>query len=444
MLRREYMDNLKSAPKVQLFATDIDEQSMAVARAGRYPGPFLDAVGSRRLKRFFSGDKLSMVVNKNIRDLCVFSTHSIIRDPPFSRMDLISCRNLLIYLGADLQERVIPAFHFALRPGGYLFLGLSENVSRHGDLFSPLDKQQRVFQRRDHVVAPLQIASTTLHRHHLLAPAGRRQEHGAITADLRRTVEVRVADRFTPAHVVVNRDGDILHYSSRTGKYLEPAAGLPNRQLMAMARRGLRLDLRATLNEAMETRKPATRQHVGIEIDDRLQLVDLTVEPIGDHDADPLFLVVFTDVGPPYVPSEREARERNSGGQNVERLEQDLRATRERLQSTIEEYESSVEEMRSSNEELQSTNEELQSTNEELETSKEEQQSVNEELHTVNSELTSKIDEADRAHSDPAQRLRRDGHRDGVSRPKSDHSQLQRARCRHLQLDLHRSRPTVD
>jgi two-component system, chemotaxis family, CheB/CheR fusion protein len=143
ILLREYMDNLKSAPKVQLFATDIDEQSMAVARAARYPGPFLDAVGSCRLKRFFSGDELSMVVNKDIRDLCVFSTHSIIRDPPFSRMDLISCRNLLIYLGADLQERVIPAFHFALRPGGYLFIGLSENVSRRGDLFSPARDLER-------------------------------------------------------------------------------------------------------------------------------------------------------------------------------------------------------------------------------------------------------------------------------------------------------------
>jgi len=150
---REHMDNLKSLPKVQLFATDIDEQSLAVARAGRYPGPYLDNVGSRRLKRFFSGDELSMVINKHIRELCIFSTHSIIRDPPFSRMDLISCRNLLIYLGADLQERVIPAFHFALRPGGYLFLGMSENVSRHGDLFSPVDKKQRVFQRRDHVVS---------------------------------------------------------------------------------------------------------------------------------------------------------------------------------------------------------------------------------------------------------------------------------------------------
>ena len=399
ILLREHMDSLQSAPKIQLFATDIDERSLSVARAGRYPVPFLEDIGARRLKRFFSGDDLSVVVNKDIRELCVFSTHSIIRDPPFSRMDLISCRNLLIYLGAGLQERVISAFHYALRPRGYLFLGMSENVSRHGDLFSPIDKEQRLFQRRDHVVVPLQLAPIAAHGRPL-APVERRHERAAMAADLRRAVEARIAERFTPAHVVVNRDGDILHYSSRTGKYLEPAPGLPNRQLMAMARRDLRLDLRAALNEVMATRLPAARHRVSLEIDDRLQLVDLTIEPIGDPDPDPLFLVVFTDAGPPYVPSEREARARDPDDQNGERLEQELRTTRERLQATIEEYESSAEEMRSSNEELQSANEELQSTNEELETSKEELQSINEELHTVNAELKSKIDEADRAQSD--------------------------------------------
>jgi two-component system CheB/CheR fusion protein len=372
ILLREHMDGLHSAPKIQLFATDIDERSLAVARAGRYPVPFLEDIGSRRLNRFFSGDDLSVVVNKDIRELCVFSTHSIIRDPPFSRIDLISCRNLLIYLGAGLQERVISAFHYALRPSGYLFLGMSENVSRHGGLFSPIDKEQRLFQRRDHVVVPLQLAPTASHGR-ALAPAERRHERGAMAADLRRAVEARIAEWFTPAHVVVNRDGDILHYSSRTGKYLEPAPGVPNRQLMAMARRDLRLDLRAALNEVMATKQPAARHRVSLEIDDRLQLVDLTIHPIGDHDPDdPLFLVVFTDVGPPYVPSVPEACARDPDDQNGERLEQELHTTRE----------------------------ELQSTNEELETSKEELQSINEELHTVNSELKSKIDEADRAQSD--------------------------------------------
>ncbi len=235
-------------------------------------------------------------------------------------------------------------------------------------------------------------------------------------------------ERFAPAHVVVNRDGDILHYSARTGKYLEPAVGLPNRQLIAMARRGLRLDLRGALREAIENRRTATRRGLSVEIDERVQMVDLAIEPLGDNDADPLFLVMFSDVGAPRLPSEAEVRQNNSSDKSIERLEHELRDTRERLQSTIEEYETAVEELKSSNEELQSMNEELQSTNEELETSKEELQStneeletskeelqstneeletskeklqsVNEELQTVNSELNAKVEEVDRAHSD--------------------------------------------
>lgn len=204
-------------------------------------------------------------------------------------------------------------------------------------------------------------------------------------------------DKFAPAHVVVNAEGDVLHYSSRTGKYLEAAAGSPNRQLMAMARRGLRLDLRAALREAAETRRPAFREHVTIEFEDRAQLVNVSVDPFGGSDSDPLFLVVFQDVGNHFTPA---AAPNDAGGSSVERLEHELRDTRERLQATIEEYETAVEELKSSNEELQSINEELQSANEELETSKEELQSVNEELHTVNAELNSKVEEVDRANSD--------------------------------------------
>jgi two-component system, chemotaxis family, CheB/CheR fusion protein len=399
ILVREHMDTLRVSPKVQLFATDIDEHALVVARTGRYPGPLLENVTKPRLKRFFAGDDVSYSVNKEIRDLCIFSAHSVIRDPPFSRIDLVSCRNLLIYFGTEFQAQVIPVFHFALRPRGYLFLGTAENVSQFSDLFMSVEKKQRIFQRRDHVTSPLQF--------HAFTPKGRpppnaaemRRAPGAMATNLRQAVESRVLDRFAPAHVVINREGDILHYSPRTGKYLEPAPGLPNRQLIAMARRGLRLDLRNALREAMQTRRTAMREKISVELDDRVQLVDLIVEPLGDHEHDPLFLVLFQDIGPPITPSDmppvRETRE----GSN-QQIEQELRDTRERLQATIEEYESAVEELKSSNEELQSMNEELQSTNEELETSKEELQSVNEELQTVNSELNAKVDEVDRANSD--------------------------------------------
>jgi two-component system, chemotaxis family, CheB/CheR fusion protein len=401
ILLREHVDTLRAAPRVQLFATDIDENALVVARTGRYPRPLLENVSKTRLKRFFAGDDISYAVSKDIRDMCIFSAHSVIKDPPFSRIDLISCRNLLIYFGTEFQARVFPVFHFALRPRGYLFLGTAENVSQFSDLFAPVDKKLRIFQRRDHVISPLNFPTFT--------PAGRgetpgaadmRRSPAAMASNFRHAVETRVLERHAPAHVVINREGDILHYSLRTGKYLEPAAGLPNRQLVAMARRGLRLDLRNALREAMHTRRPAARERVSVEFGDRVQLVDLMVEPLGDHDSDPLFLVLFQDIGPPATPTDLPPRDDNLTEASSQHLEQELRDMRERLQATIEEYESSVEELKSSNEELQSMNEELQSTNEELETSKEELQSVNEELQTVNSELNAKVDEVDRANSD--------------------------------------------
>jgi two-component system CheB/CheR fusion protein len=368
-----------------------------VARTGRYPEPLLENVSQVRLKRFFLGDDVSHSVTKDIRDMCIFSAHSVIRDPPFSRIDLISCRNLLIYFGTEFQAQVIPVFHFALKPRGYLFLGTAENVSQFSDLFASVDKKQRIFQRRDHVTSPLHLPAFAPTERHIPSGTEMRRSHGAMASNLRHAVEARVMERFAPAHVVINREGDILHYSPRTGKYLEPAAGLPNRQLVAMARRGLRLDLRNALREAMQTRRPATRHRVSVELDDRVQLVDLVIEPLGDV-GDPLYLVLFQDIGPPIIAAELAPQVMQEGANR--QLEQELRDTRERLQAIIEEYESAVEELKSSNEELQSMNEELQSTNEELETSKEELQSVNEELQTVNSELNVKVDEVDRANSD--------------------------------------------
>jgi two-component system, chemotaxis family, CheB/CheR fusion protein len=399
ILVREHMDKLRNVPKVQIFATDIDEAALALARGGRYPQALMEAITPARLDRFFTHDDGSFTVNKQIRDMCIFSAHSVIRDPPFSRIDLISCRNLLIYLGAEFQSRVIPIFHFALKPGGYLFLGTSENISQFSDLFQRIDRKQRLFQRRDHTPTPLQFPLFVPGTRATIAGAEPRRDATSTAANLRRAVESRVLESFAPAHVVVNREGDIVHYSSRTGKYLEAAAGMPNRQLLASARRGLRLDLRHALQEAMETRRTVVREDVSVELDDRYQTIRLTVEPIGNHATDPLFLVLFADVGSPQTHAESVARQ-PAGEGNVEQLERELRDARERLQAAVEEYETALEELKAANEEMVSVNEELQSTNEELETSKEELQSVNEELHTVNAELNIKIDELDRANSD--------------------------------------------
>jgi two-component system CheB/CheR fusion protein len=398
MLMHEHLDTLAARPKVQIFATDIDDAALDVARTARYPAALLDSVSPERRRRFFRSDGGSYLLAKEIRELCIFSPHSIIRDPPFSRLDLVSCRNLLIYFGPDVQHQVIPTFHYALKPDGYLFIGTSENVSQFNDLFQPIDRKNRLFQSRE----------KSTDRGHLallfgsVPPAGR-------TGDLRRPsglalrqlVDAHVLHAFAPAHVVVTRDGDVVHYSTRTGRYLEATPGAPSRQLVAMARRPLRLELRAALREAIDTGGRVVREGLAVEVDEgRLQAVSLTVQPLDARDGgEQLFLVVFTDVGPAVSAGEMAERPLAMDGEAAE-LDRELRDTRERLQSLVEEYETALEELKSSNEELVSVNEELQSTNEELEASKEELQSLNEELHTVNAELSSKVDSLDQANND--------------------------------------------
>ncbi len=400
ILLREHMDRLGTTPRVQVFATDIDERALSAARAARYPAPLLDSVSPERRERFFVSDGGSYVLSKDVRDMCVFSPHSVIRDPPFSNIDLVSCRNLLIYFGLDVQSQVIPTFHYALKPDGYLFLGTAENISQFDELFVPVDKRNRIFRRRADgpgIRLPMVLSRLRPGQFSDLIP--RQPAIGG--AALRQTVDAHVLERFSPAHVVVNRDGDVVYFSTRTGKYLEHAAGLPTRQLMTMARKGLRLDLRAVFREALETGQTVVREQVAVEGDDgRIQMVRLTAEPLADRGAEPLYLVLFEDEGPSLSREDALSRGHAADDGSANQLDRELRETRERLQSIIEEYETALEELKSSNEELVSVNEELQSANEEMEASKEELQSVNEELHTVNSELTAKVDALDNANSD--------------------------------------------
>jgi len=399
MLLREHRETLIDPPRVQIFATDIDERALHVARAARYPAALLESVTEQRRRRFFHPDGGSFVVSKDVRDLCIFSPHSVLRDPPFSRIDLVSCRNLLIYFGPDAQNQVIPTFHYALRPSGYLFLGTSENVSQFGDLFGAVDKKHRIFRCRNEassqVRLPLSLAQAK--------PSGSfenlKQSRSALAAmTLRQAVDAQVLDRFAPAHVVVTRDGDVVHYSGKTGRYLEAAAGAPTRQLLNMARKGLRLELRTLLREAVETSARAVRRGIAIEDDDgETRPTRVTIEPLDDRNgSEPLYVVLFDEEVLPAKDKGRRPAEDGSAAQ----IENELKETRERLQSLVEEYETALEELKSSNEELVSVNEELQSTNEELEASKEELQSVNEELSKVNFELSTKVEAFDRANSD--------------------------------------------
>ena len=397
ILLREQAEQSRSRAKIQVFATDIDEAALAVARAGRYPDTLLQGVSKDRLERFFTSEGTSYVVNKSIRDVCVFSSHSVLRDPPFSRMDLISCRNLLIYLNSELQTHVIPILHYALKPNGFLFLGTSENVTQHGDLFSSIDKKSRIFQRRGDDAAMPHVPA--LFRRPAVAGGGLAESKEPTGRSVRQSMEARVLEHYSPAHVVVSREGDVINYSGGTGKYLEAPAGRPSRALMAVARKGLRQPLRSALQEAVESQRTAVRDNVELESAGKSERVRIT--PLRGDGNESLYLVVFGDLRLRAL-EERPARPRKGKARdgNLEQLERELRETRERLQSMAEEYETAIEELKSSNEEMVSVNEELQSTNEELETSKEELQAVNEELQTVNHELTVKIDELDRANSD--------------------------------------------
>jgi two-component system CheB/CheR fusion protein len=397
ILMRERADTFQSPPRIQIFATDIDEPALAVARAGRYPEQLLRKMSPERRQRHFINDGGGWVVRKQVRDLCIFSPHSLISDPPFSRMDLVSCRNLLIYLGRDLQDQVIPIFHYALKPGGYLFLGSSESIGQHSDLFTAIDKKHRLFQSHgqgpERRRLPVSIDGTLRGARRFDASA-----HGASASayQLRQRVETQVLERHAPAHVVVRDEGEIVYYSTGTGRYLEAPRGAPNRQLLELVRRELRLELRAALRQAVETRRPTQRLNV-LQDDDGARFVSIRVEPLdGLGQGETLFLVLFAPLGP--APAPEAPGDVNTA--DAAMRERDLRDMHERLQSTVEEYETALEELKSSNEELVSVNEEAQSANEELEASKEEMQSLNEELTTINAELNAKVEELDGANTD--------------------------------------------
>ena len=450
MLLREHMDRLTALPRVQIFATDIDERALAVARAARYPGALLDSV-SRGAARAVLRRRTAAATSssKEVRDLCIFSPHSVIRDPPFSRIDLVSCRNLLIYFGLDVQDQVIPMFHYALRPDGYLFLGTSENIGPFGDLFAPVEKKHRIFRRRsDGDVECRGCRWRSAACGWDMRPADAGAGRLPVASLCGRRSRAQVLDRFAPPYVVVNREGEVGYFSARTGKYLEAAHGAPTRQILAMARKGLRLDLRTALREAVETGRAVTRAGVAVEGEDgRVQTITLTVEPLRERDGgEPLYLVLFADQGPTLSREEAANPAAARPDDSALHLERELRETRERLQSMIEEYETALEELKSSNEELVSVNEELQSTNEELEASKEELQSVNEELHTVNAELHGKIEALDRANGDLQNLFESTDIATDIPRPEAGRSAASRRRSRKVFniLPGDRGRPITD
>lgn len=393
MLAAERAESLRKPLSLKIFATDSQEDNLRIAREGIYPAAAAAAIGPERLRRFFEALDASYQVKKNLRELIVFAPQNLLRDPPYSRLDLITCRNLLIYLEPEAQKRVIALFHFALREGGHLFLGNAETVGRAEDLFDTVSKKWRIYRRlgptrHDIVSFPTPGASARLEQ------TQQPEEAPARALDLARRA---LLERYAPASVLVDQNARILYFHGPTGDYLVQPSGEPTRDLLAMAREGLRLGLRGALRRAAATRENVT---FGAQVQQgkTVRPVSVIVAPLPSQPAAGLLLVSFEPTAEPTAPAQislRRSKRAKDGGDAASRhaLEEELRATRAELQSTIEQMNSAVEAQKAANEEITSVNEELQSTNEELEASKEELQSYNEELHTVNNQLQHKIRE---------------------------------------------------
>jgi len=403
ILLAERMETLKQNFRVQIFATDIDRRSVAAARAGSYPSSIAADLTPERLARFFAvepGGEAYRVV-KGLRDMLVFSEQDLVKDPPFSRLDLISCRNLLIYLGPELQKKLVPLFHYALLPGGVLLLGTSESVGDFSALFEALDRKAKLYRRKTETPAAARPVPGGLPPGPSAGEAAERAGKRAPVArpSLRELAEKALLSQAAPAAALVDSGGEILYLHGRFGMYLElpPGEAAPG-NVLKMAREGLRLELTTALYKAASSgeivRRPGLRVKTGADFTE----VNLAVLPVAAEPAAvKIFLVTLEEVP---LALRQPAPAADGSDPAVTELRAELRAKEEYLQAANEELQTSNEELKSSNEELQSVNEEMQSTNEELETSKEELQSVNEELSTVNSELQTKLADLSRANND--------------------------------------------
>ncbi len=402
---REAMEQAQKMFPVQIFATDIDAGAIEIARAGVYTDSITADVSPERLTRYFLKQGGNYKVRGELREMVVFAVHNILKDPPFLKLDLVSCRNVLIYMGAELQKKIIPLLRYALNPDGVLFLGPSENIGDFTDLFSVADKKWKIFRaRRGERIVPAEI---DLHRGEIpeIEEKGRRPvpERGRLDLSLGELAEELLMSQYAPSCVIVNEHGDVVYFHGRTGKYLEPASGKATLKITEMAREGLRLELMAGLRKALSRKERVSSKGLQVKTNGGYETIDLDLHYIKRPDYfEGLVMVAFKPVPSPKVEKTGTLKTRESERliKHISELEYELKSTKERLQTTIEELETSNEELKSSNEELQSSNEELQSTNEELETSREELQSVNEELVTVNSELQDKIEELSHANND--------------------------------------------
>jgi two-component system CheB/CheR fusion protein len=402
----EFLGDRASSTPLQIFATDISEPAIEKARAGIYPENIALDVSPERLRRFFVRVDGGHQIAKSVRDMCIFARQNLVRDPPFSKLDLISCRNLLIYLGPTLQKKVMTVFHYALKPSRFLLLGSSETMSAHSDLFVLADRKHKIYTRR--------ATPTRMHievgfgEYHVERPLETARKAAADAAqdshDVQKEADRLVLDRFAPSGVIINDHLEILQFRGRTSLFLEPAPGQATFSLLKMAREGLLFDLRTSIFKARKENGPVRKEALQVRANGQVVTFNLEVVPLhGIPASQRCFLVLFQQVASAPArpaPAAKPRAGRQEEARETSRLQHELAATKDNLQSIIEEQEATNEELKSANEEILSSNEELQSTNEELETAKEELQSSNEELTTVNEELQNRNLELSQANND--------------------------------------------
>jgi two-component system CheB/CheR fusion protein len=400
----EFYDNRPVRPPIQIFATDLDQNGLDKARGGLFPEGIEGEMSAERLRRFFHREDHMYRIDKSIRDMCVFARHNVTADPPFSHLDMISCRNVLIYLTTPLQRRILSAFHYALNIPGFLALGSAETVGEFGDQFELADRPHRIYSKK-----------SSHGRHAVVFPLGdyragaaflstRPGVAGSVVPDFQREADRILLGRYAPPGVLLDESFNIIQFRGRTSAYLEPPSGEPTTQILKMTREGLFLELRGALVEAKKYNRTVRRQGIRVRTNGGHREIAVEVIPVRTQGGSTCYLVLFQEpsVGlpAPEPPPEPLPATEAEAGRELVQLRQELVATREYLQSMVEQQDASNEELRSANEEILSSNEELQSTNEELETAKEELQSANEELSTVNEQLQRRNMELDLVNND--------------------------------------------
>ena len=400
ILLREYAATLSDPPRIQVFASDVDEDAITEAREGRFTEAVVSDVPPERLRQYFVKDEGGYRVRKQLREMVLFAPHNILRDPPFSRIDLISCRNVMIYLNRETQEKVFQVFHFALRERGYLFLGSSESAESTSNIFSAIDKKHRIYQSRPSTAVwngPPAMPQAGSWSPKLSDVVAKTRNHLQSFGELHH----RLIEYYSPPSILVNEDGDILHLSENAGKFLRFAGGAPSANLLRVVNPALLSDIRAALVTARSKNKSVEAKNIRVKFDGEERSVNLTVRPVATPEAAALVIFEETEDTSGLEASVQAILAGDKGIEAVVRgMEDELRHAKDQLRNTIEQYETSNEEQKAANEELQAINEELRSASEELETSKEELQSVNEELTTLNQELKEKVDQINRANSD--------------------------------------------